>query len=82
MIDEDHCVYIKRNKDKYLLLSLYMDDILIARNDMEYLKIVVIYFWDERYGIAFYILRVKIHSDHSHKQVTLLQELYIKNFLK
>ena len=36
MIDEDHCVYIKRNKDKYLLLSLYMDDILIARNDMEY----------------------------------------------
>ena len=36
MIDEDHCVYIKRNKDKYMLLSLYMDDILIARNDLEF----------------------------------------------
>ena len=36
MIDEDHCVYIGRNKDKYLLLSLYIDDILIARNDLEF----------------------------------------------
>ena len=36
MIDEDHCVYIKRNKDKYMLLSLYMDDILIVRNDLEF----------------------------------------------
>ena len=36
MIDEDYCVYIKKNKDKYLLLSLYMDDILITRNDLEF----------------------------------------------
>ena len=36
MVDEDHCVYIKQNKDKYLLLSLDMDDILIARNDLEF----------------------------------------------
>ena len=26
MIDEDYCVHIKWNKDKYVLLSLYMDD--------------------------------------------------------
>ena len=36
MIDEDHYVYIKQNKDKYMLLSLYMDDILIVRNDLEF----------------------------------------------
>ena len=36
MIDEDHYVYIKQNKDKYLLLSLDMDDILITRNDLEF----------------------------------------------
>ena len=36
MIDEDHYVYIKKNKDKYMLLSLYMDDILIVRNDLEF----------------------------------------------
>ena len=33
-------------------------------------------------GEAFYILEVKIHSDHSHKLVTLLQEHYIKNILE
>ena len=33
-------------------------------------------------GEAFYILGVKIHSDRSHKQVTLLQEHYIKNILE
>ena len=26
MIDEDHCVYIKQHKDKYALLSLYVDE--------------------------------------------------------
>ena len=33
-------------------------------------------------GEASYILGVKIHSDRSHKQVTLLQEHYIKNILE
>ena len=36
MIDKDHCIYIKQNKYEYLLLSLYRDDILIARNDLEF----------------------------------------------
>ena len=35
MIEEDHYVYIKRSKDKFLILSLYVDDILIAGNSME-----------------------------------------------
>ena len=33
-------------------------------------------------GETFYILGVKIHSDRSHKLVTLLQEHYIKNILE
>ena len=33
-------------------------------------------------GEAFYILGKKIHSDRSHKQLTLLQEHYIKNILE
>ena len=40
MIDEDHCVYIKKHKDKYVLLSLYVDDILIARNDLEFVQTI------------------------------------------
>ena len=33
-------------------------------------------------GETFYTLGVKIHSDRSHKLVTLLQENYIKNILE
>ena len=40
MIDEDHCVYIKQDKDKYVLLSLYVDEILIARNDSEFVQTI------------------------------------------
>ena len=38
MIDEDHYVYIKQNKDKYMLLYLYVDDILIVGNDLEFVQ--------------------------------------------
>ena len=37
MILEDHCVYIKRLKDKFVILSLYADDILITGNNKEYI---------------------------------------------
>ena len=40
MIDVDHCVYIKQHKDKYVLLSLYMDDILIVGNDLEFVQTI------------------------------------------
>ena len=40
MIDEDNCVYVKRNKNKHTLLSLYMDDILIVGNDFEFVQTI------------------------------------------
>ena len=35
MLEEDHCVYVKRTGKSFLILSLYMDDILLTGNDME-----------------------------------------------
>ena len=35
MIEEDHCVYAKQSKRSLLISSLYVDDILLARNNME-----------------------------------------------
>ena len=32
MMEEDHYVYIKRSNNHVIILSLYVDDILIARN--------------------------------------------------
>ena len=35
MIEEDHCVYLKRSKKSVLILYLYVDGILIAGNEMD-----------------------------------------------
>lgn len=35
MIDKDYCVYTKGSKDKFVILLLYIDDILIADSDKE-----------------------------------------------
>jgi hypothetical protein len=40
MIDEDHCVYVKRFKNKFVILSLYVDDILLASNNKEYVQTI------------------------------------------
>ena len=37
MMDKDHCVYVKRLDDKFVILTLFVDDILLAKNNMEYL---------------------------------------------
>ncbi|KAL0282692.1 UNVERIFIED_CONTAM: Retrovirus-related Pol polyprotein from transposon TNT 1-94 [Sesamum radiatum] len=35
MVEEDHCVYVKRSEKNFIILSLYVDDILLAGNNME-----------------------------------------------
>ena len=37
MIDEDHCIYVKRSDNKFVILTLYVDDILLVENNVEYL---------------------------------------------
>jgi len=32
---KDHCVYLKRSNNSFIILSLYVDDILIAGNSKE-----------------------------------------------
>jgi Reverse transcriptase (RNA-dependent DNA polymerase) len=40
MIDEDHCMYVKRSKDKFVILSLYVDNILLVSNNKEYVHTI------------------------------------------
>ena len=35
MMEEDHCVYLKRSNNSFIIISLYVDDILIAGNTKE-----------------------------------------------
>ncbi|KAK2968233.1 hypothetical protein RJ640_027063 [Escallonia rubra] len=64
MIEQDHCVYVKRSKKNILILSLYVDDILLAGNDMS--SIVATKQWlsstfeMKDMGEANYVLGVKI----------------------
>jgi len=34
IIEKDHCIYFKTINDKYLFLTLYVNDILIASKDL------------------------------------------------
>jgi len=38
MLSEDHCVYVKRSTRGIMFLTLYVDDILLAGNNLEMLE--------------------------------------------
>ena len=75
MIEEDHRVYIKRSKGSCIILSLYVDDILLAGNDME--MIITTKGWlssnfeMKDMGEVDYILGVKILRDCSKNLLSL-----------
>ena len=86
IIEEDHCVYVKQSKGSFIILSLYVDDILLAGNDME--MIIATKGWlssnfkMKDMGKADYILGVKILQDCSKKLLGLSQQTYIKKVLE
>uniref|UniRef100_A0A2N9GLJ0 Integrase catalytic domain-containing protein n=1 Tax=Fagus sylvatica TaxID=28930 RepID=A0A2N9GLJ0_FAGSY len=86
MIKEDHCVYLKRTKRSILILSLYVDDILLAGNDMD--SIVTTKKWlsstfeMKDMGEANFVQGVKITRDRSKKLLSLSQGAYIKKILE
>ena len=86
MIEEDHCVYVKRSKDNFARLSLYVDDILLAANSKEFVKNVKDWLYSnfdmKDMGEAAYILGVKIFKDRSRKLLALSQEPYIKKIIE
>ncbi|KAM1503934.1 hypothetical protein ACFXTO_000100 [Malus domestica] len=85
MIKEDHCVYLKKF-EKNTILSLYVDDILIARNDKTSIQITKVWlsshFEMRDMGEAHYVLGVKITKGHSRKLLSLSQKTYIKKVLE
>ena len=80
MIKKYRCVYIKRSKDKFVILSLYVDGIMITGNN-EYITELKGWlsskFEMKDMGEVAYILGVKISRDRSKKLVSLSQEQLI-----
>ena len=75
MIEEDHCVYVKWSKGSFIILSLYVDDMLLFGNDIEIIIATKGWLYSKfkmkDMGEADYILGVKIPMDRSKKLLGL-----------
>ena len=86
MMEEDHYVYIKRSNNHFIILSVYVDDLLIARNDKKLIDVTKKWlssnFKMKYMGEASYVLGIKILRDRSKRLLGLSQETYIKKMFK
>ena len=86
MVKEDHCVYVKWSKESFLILSLYVDDFLLAKNNKKMIFTTKAWlssnFDMKDMSEASYVLGVKIFRDHSIKFFDLSQETYIRKILE
>lgn len=85
MIEEDHCVYVKRSKENFVILSLYVDDILLAGNN-KYLNTIKEWlssnFEMKDMDDVAYELGFEIKRDRSRRLLTLSQKPYIEKILE
>jgi len=85
-LEADHCVYIKRyGQGKYIILLLYVDDMLIVGHDKNKINRLKKYlgrkFAMKDLGPAQQILGMRIMRDRKNKRLWLSQEKYIKKVL-
>ena len=82
----EDCVYHKFCRSKYIFLVLYVDDILLASNDIELLhktkKFLSKNFEMKDLGDASFVLGIQIHRDRSRGIIGLSQKGYIEKVLK
>ena len=75
MMEEDHCVYSKRSNNHFIILSLYVDDILIAGNYKKLIYVTKKWLSSnlemKDMGEASYVLGVKILRDCSKRLLGL-----------
>ncbi|KAH9667839.1 reverse transcriptase Ty1/copia-type domain-containing protein [Citrus sinensis] len=82
----DECVYHKFNGSKHIFLVLYVDDILLATNDIGILhdtkSFLSKHFDMKDLGDASFVLGIEIHRDRSRGILGLEQRNYIDKVLK
>jgi len=83
--EEDHCCYVKKYVDSYIILALYVDDMLIAGANMAEIdrlkKQLSENFEMKDLGPAKQILGMRISRDRSKGILNLSQEKYIEKLL-
>ena len=82
----DQCIYIKVSGSKFTFLVLYVDDILLASNNLglirETKRFLSQNFDMKDIGEASYVLGIEIHRDRSKKILGLSQKSYINKILE
>jgi len=86
MVLEDHCVYVKKTTRGIMFLTLYVDNILLAGNNLEMINTTKQWlssvFGMEDMGEARYVLGVKIVRNRPKKLLDMCQEAYIKRVVE
>ena len=84
--DYDHCVYFKSFNGIFIILVLYVDDMLIASKSMEEinkLKAQLSRTFDMKdLAAAKHILGMKIHRDRKNGKLWLSQQKYVERVLE
>ena len=82
----ENCIYVKFRGSKFIILVLYVDDILLASSNKDMLletkRFLSSNFDMKDLGEAFYILGTEIHRDRSKGVLGLSQKAYIDGVLK
>ena len=82
----DHSIYVQRSDQELVILTVYVDDLLIISNKMSAVertkRELKRKFEMSDMGEAHYILGIRITRDRAMRKVYLSQEKYVKNILK
>ena len=82
----DQCIYIKVSGSKFKFLVLYVDDILLASNNLGLIRETKRFLSQnidmKDIGEASYVLGIEIHRDRSKKILGLSQKAYINKILE
>jgi hypothetical protein len=82
---EEPCVYKKVSGSAVVFLVLYVDDLLLIRNDIPMLEVIEFLFRKsilmKDLGESAYILGIKIYRDRSKMPIGLNQDAYIDKIL-
>ncbi len=85
-LDADQCIYIRRQHSTFILISLYVDDLLIACNRLSELKLfkqqLTSEFDMEDLGEASFVLGIEIIRDRASRTLTIRQGAYTRALLQ
>jgi Reverse transcriptase (RNA-dependent DNA polymerase) len=82
----DQCIYLKIRGSKFIILVLYVDDILLASSDLDML-FEIKYFLSKKFDMKYlgeisYVICIEIYRDRSRGILGLSQKVYIKKMIK